>query len=163
MIDVTELVLKYREGARHLWNTCFQGGQDWDVRDDFAEACVLLFRSLVLRPHDAVDALTGPASLEASPPTTVLRVIPAHDTGTAILINRSTPKSGYWDDPINRITASDAMLRFVQFFDWDEMEARDFQYVEAVIEASVTHPHLVGRHALIEVRYARFVLEQIGT
>jgi hypothetical protein len=43
-------------------------------------------------------------------------------------------------------------LKFVRFFDWDELHVRDLQYLEVLIERLDSEPHLVGHHALIETR-----------
>jgi hypothetical protein len=69
-----------------------------------------------------------------------LRVVPK--SGVRIVINRSTPPVGYWDDPVDVVLPSDgARFTFVR---------RDFKYLEVQIEEFVKHPHLVGRRALIE-------------
>src|SRR5215471_14561816 len=104
--DLTEHVMLYRETVRHMWNTAFAKDADWNRRDDFDEACVLLFRILVLHHVAPVegDIAVGAASDPA--PLTCLRVVPTVD-GTSILINRTSPRSGYWDDPQRTVNPRD--------------------------------------------------------
>jgi hypothetical protein len=69
------------------------------------------------------------------------------------MINRPTD-SGYWDHPIRRL-GKDADLRFMNFFDWNEFDLIDQQYVRVEI---VGHPtaELVGKHALVKNQYVDF-------
>jgi hypothetical protein len=67
------------------------------------------------------------------------------------MINRSIPPVGYWDDPATSVMPSDgAVFDFVTFFDFDELDRRDFKYLEVAIRGFAKHPHLVGRRALVE-------------
>ena len=66
------------------------------------------------------------------------------------MVNRDASGSGYWDDPVNTVTPGAMDLRFVDFFDWDELGVRDFQYVKVRVIASKAHTHLVNRYALLE-------------
>ena len=56
MMDITDRMQSYRECVRHIWNTHFRAeaeqSQDWDLRDDFCDAALMLFRALVLRGLD---------------------------------------------------------------------------------------------------------------
>jgi hypothetical protein len=67
------------------------------------------------------------------PPISSFHVVP--ESGVRIMINRSTPPVGHWDDPIDTVLPSDGAL---------------FTYTEVHIEKFEKHPHLVGRRALIE-------------
>jgi hypothetical protein len=46
-------------------------------------------------------------------------------------------------------------LTFQDFFDWDELNYRDFQYYLVDIAASSKYPELIGREALLEVSTVR--------
>jgi hypothetical protein len=69
---------------------------------------------------------------------------------STILVNR-TGAGTYWDDPMTRIEAGDCELRFIQFFDWSDLDFRDFAFHRARIVGSSRYPHLVGRDALLPV------------
>ena len=69
------------------------------------------------------------------------------------MINRERD-SGYWDHPVERLD-NKTELAFVSFFDWDEANLVDFQYVRVEITAPAS-PDLVRKHALIEVQYVSF-------
>jgi hypothetical protein len=60
----------------------------------------------------------------------------------------------YWDDPVDRVEGGQIDPRFIEFFDWNQLAARDFQYYRVKINSFPKHPHLVGREALLEIRYA---------
>ncbi len=54
-------------------------------------------------------------------------------------------------------------MRFLAFFDWNQLDYRDLQYYHVSIAIFDKHPHLVGREALIERQHARvFLLETQG-
>jgi hypothetical protein len=77
---------------------------------------------------------------------------------TAILVDRGTRPNRYWDDPVNIVARDEASLRFVSFFDWDELALRDYRYAMVRIVDWAAHPHLAGRFALLESSSVRFVL-----
>ena len=62
MEDVTHLVARYREAARHLWNAFLREGADWDRHDDFRLICVQLFSTMVLTPIGRGDVDQSKAS-----------------------------------------------------------------------------------------------------
>jgi hypothetical protein len=82
-------------------------------------------------------------------------VVPMHEQGVPILINRDLPRNGYWDHPVNCIRPGEMELQFVGFFDWDMLGFRDFRYYEVTIGASPTDADVVGRSALIECAAVR--------
>jgi hypothetical protein len=157
--DLTDRMAIFREAARHLWNTALAQETGWNVRDDFDEACNALFRAIVLRPIDKTGATPAPSSSRNGPPIPFLRVVPGIEHGTPIHINRAVPASGYWDHPMNAVGPGDVDLRFVRFFDWDELGRREFELVETVIRAFPKHPALVGRAALLAFSQVKIVLE----
>ena len=158
MMDVTDSIYAFREIARHVWNTSFRNSAEWDQRDDFDQLCAALFRAAVLRPIGFPEAAIAASSDRSPKPLQFLRVIPSIEGGTPILINRTSPRSGYWDDPVKTVKASDVDLRFVRFFDWDELGQRDFAYIEVVVQAFPQHPDLVGRAALLSAHDAKVMV-----
>ena len=157
MRDITADMTRYREAARHLWNTAFQRGADFDVRDDFSRVATELFNALVLNPLEATEQRL-PEMGDAEPtPFRRISIEPSADR-VPILVNRGTQSYGYWDDPVNVVARGEATLRFVSFFDWDQLAPRDFHYVLAHISGWPAHPHLVDRFALLEFSLVRFAL-----
>jgi len=159
--NVTPLVLRYREAARHLWNVflreeaTFGTGtlpvamlDDWDALKD------LLFTALVLR-HTGREAHAA-ARLLSPESLAFLRVVPTSPEVPA-MISRHKPAGGYWDHPVCRLGPKDD-LRFIDFFDFDQSGFLDFQYYRVSINGSDA-ADLVGRDALIEVQYAHVYVE----
>ena len=170
MKDVTACLASYRECVRHLWNGHFlkavQSSSDkWALRDEFDDACSILFGSLVAAPvgaaaaHDAREIL----SRSREPVARVidwLHVVP-HTTpaGVPIMINRDpVEESGYWDHPVRQIVATEVSPRFVRWFDFDELGFRDLKYLLVRI-ASASREDIVGRAALIECEYSDVFLD----
>lgn len=71
------------------------------------------------------------------------------------MLNREID-SGYWDYRIEEIKKN-AKMAFISFFDWDQLGVRDNHYVRVKIDHWQSHPDTVGKHALIDSRYIRFV------
>ena len=98
MQEVTSFFNHYRESVRHLWNTAFLPVQEevdiWQLREAFEVIEASLFETLVLYRLEGMWQ-------EAAVLLPRLRVIPTSSTMT-LFINRTSPPSGYWDDPINR-------------------------------------------------------------
>jgi hypothetical protein len=164
--DITELMEHYRETARHLWNTGYRWLEatpdTFLLVEDFEAIAPQLFRTFVLEelrflrvPAEPVPRTeTGDRAL-----TSAFRVVPA-GCGMDILINRETPRCGYWDDPVNRVEPGEAELQFFEYFDYDVQGLRDFEYYEVLILRFDRHPHLVGRNALVRVRHSRVLLDE---
>jgi hypothetical protein len=93
---------------------------------------------------------------------TGFEVSPAVETGVPIAINRASPPGPYWDHPVNRIAPGEARMRFVRFFDWDELGPRDFEYLQVRLAEFPAHRDLVGRYALVEFEYARVHLIELA-
>jgi len=72
-----------------------------------------------------------------------------------IMLNRAVD-SGYWDHPIREVTR-DAQMVFVCFFDWDQLDVRDNRYVRVLVQAWPSKSEAIGKHALIESQYVRFI------
>jgi hypothetical protein len=141
----------YRECVRHIWNTQFMGNEqrpDWDVRDQFCDAALILFQALVFRGLDVDDSQLRADYRGDQTPLMFLRLEVA--VASTIMVNR-TGAGTYWDDPVTRIEAGDCELRFIQFFDWSDLDFRDFAFYRARITGSSRYPHLVGRDALLPV------------
>jgi hypothetical protein len=159
MKDVTAILDHYRISARSIWNTAFWPDtdfRDWNSAERFNEIERILFDQLVLfkldREFPSRDLFRKPISY--------LRIAPSSSYGCPIMIARPTLEvpRGLWDDPVNRVTAAQADLHFLEFFDWNLLDYRDFQYYRVSITAFNEQPHLVGREALIERQYVNVFL-----
>jgi hypothetical protein len=72
--DVTGHVARFREAARHLWNTAFHPAVSWDDRDRFDVVIAALFDALVLAPAAIVGASLPPMADRDPPSIPALRV-----------------------------------------------------------------------------------------
>lgn len=163
MKDITLLLAKCRESARHLWNTYFVDrvnaaeafDHKWNIVDQFRQIERLLLWGVVFDELDEHRCEIDPGKELVS----LLHVVPEPATGVPIMISRpSADGNKYWDDPVDRVQASEVDLRFIEYFDWDQLGPREFQYYRVRIQSFSTHPHLVGRDALLETRFARVLL-----
>jgi len=78
-------------------------------------------------------------------------------------VSRDPMPTGYWDHPVRTLERDAATTRFVQFFDWDELAHRGFNYAQVQIVRSPQHNELVGRFALLEFGHVRFQLLDTAT
>lgn len=153
MRDVTDLMNRYRIVARSIWNTGFwpvENLRTWDARDQFEQIKKLLLKAIVLAPLDG-----GHCCDLYSLADRILRVVPSGPVPIMIHRPREADRNWYWDDPVDKITAADGELHFLDYFDWDDMNYADFQYCRVRIAAFPAHPELIGREALLEHQYAR--------
>ena len=108
--------------------------------------------------HDSKNEYDPENQLNALP---FLLVIPSSQEGVPTMINRSgPPATGYWDDPIDRLTPAEVNLQFIGYFDWNPYGFKDLQYFRVRIASSLPHPHLVGRDALLETNHARVFFDE---
>jgi hypothetical protein len=172
MQDVTARFASFREGMRHLWNTQVlptmdTAGDQWAVQHEFDKACSILFGILVVAPLKVTRAENAGRMLigeraDHSEPLRWLRLMPRVAAGVPIMINRDPfSTSGYWDHPVDRVTPDDVDLRFIDWFDFDELSFRDFTNFQVRIVASRL-PELVGRTALIACEDVRVMLDLTG-
>ena len=53
-------------------------------------------------------------------PAPYMRIVPCPLGRVPIMINRSSKDGAmYWDDPVDKVAASEVDLRFICYFDWD--------------------------------------------
>jgi hypothetical protein len=156
MQDITKTMHEYRECVRGLWNRFLLPNaprSDFDAVERFQDLSAQLFDELVLRP------LAAPFQQRTrSTPYAFLRVQPTSEPAP-LMINRTAPRGGYWDEPITGLACSGLSLAFVEYFDWDDFDYIDLQYYRIVIEACDEHPQLIGREALMEVHHARIMFD----
>jgi hypothetical protein len=152
IVELDESMNQFRIASRELFNHFFRvpdpynsGG--WELEERFRAVQAVLFQELVLEPSALPHAVYGL-------PQPTIRVRLRHGTFAPIMLNRAVD-SGYWDLPLKEVT-SEAILVFVQFFDWDQLAFRDNQFVRVRIEQWPSHVEAVKKHALIESQYVAF-------
>ena len=161
--DVTELMYRYREACRLVWNGFLR---DFDANGamrldderycDFHRIQDALFLSIVLREIDRESTAFRFGWID-SPVLDILRVVARPNT--EILVNREPAHVGnqYWDGLPKHVPA-EIDLRFKDHFDWDVVGYRDLSYYLTRIVGCAAHPDIVGRDALVRVTNCRVVL-----
>ncbi len=154
MKDITQILNEYRECVRNLWNIYFikhiSSESEWDVFDEYEDICIMLFSSLVLNLLNRETYKKAKTYVRASEPLLFLRVVPVEKSGISVNINREKNVSNYWDYPLSIIKSNEADMRFIDFFDFNLLGSRDFQYCRVRIVASNVNPDIVGHDALID-------------
>jgi hypothetical protein len=154
-MDINEMMNRFRIATRELFNNFFHVPDPWkdsnlafQLETRFSAVEELLFQKLVLEP--ASLPLIAYKNVQSS-----LQVELAKGDSAPVMLNREI-NSGYWDHPIKEVTR-DAVLLFVRFFDWDVLSYRDNRYVLVQVDSWPLHQDVVGKLALVESQYVRFV------
>ncbi len=153
--DCTIAFRRYREIARATWNLAFAPDAEravWDCAIAYREAMARLFEALVLIPLGYPVRNKLDYSLGDAVPFAVM----VESEHVEVMFDRNLPQEAAhsWAPPI-AIGGTGYLFRFVNFFDWDELSHRDFQYVKVLVERYDTKPDVVGHHALIEALKCR--------
>jgi hypothetical protein len=152
----TELLLKFRDMARIIWNVAFWPNPDLQSGDCFVigdytaafdEAMARLFEGMVLLPlgrTERVEDLNHPG-------TTVPLFIEIKSLNVQCLIDQNLPSdAGHIWRPIGvPLDSGSYEFHFRGFFDWDQLGHRDFNFIEVLVRRMDTMPDAVGHHALI--------------
>jgi hypothetical protein len=161
MRDITDLMNRYREASRHLWNDCFLDGDvDFDRVAQFDKVRLLLFQELVLESlgdiaDDVISRLTlDHFILEPVEPIDFIRVVPS-TISVPIMLNRGVPQTAYWDAEPQQVGQHDAEFAYVDSFDWDVRGFREFHYYRVRVIRFAGHPDTEGRAALLSVSDCR--------
>lgn len=152
-MELGALLNRFRIASRELFNVYFRvdnpynDSEAWTLEERHSEIEVLLFEKMVLEPASLPHIEYG------LPHPNIL--VWLQSDFAPIMINREID-SGYWDHPLKEIT-NDAKLVFVSFFDWDDLDYRDNRYVRVIVSEWAAHPDIVGKHALLETQYAKYI------
>ena len=152
MVNVNEVVQRYRLALRHIWNECFWVDpelRDWDAVYAFRKLHLPLFAALVAHPLglEKVDHVFGPG----------FRVVPSDyfsDGFVNLQVNvsiPSRPNGGVWEPVTGRFKREQAEFTLIDFFDWAPLRYIDLQYYVVLIDRLDGHEDRVGQHAVIEV------------
>lgn len=145
MRDVTDLMNKYRECSRHLWNEYFGTRENTsDLERIYEQIRVSLFKALVLADLD--DGFEKPP---------ILKVVPI--TSVPILIRRPCEdRNWYWDQERDmQVDREQIQLTFVDYYDYSQYPVKDFHFYRCRVSKFPGHVAYEGRDSLIEVPDAR--------
>lgn len=111
----------------------------------------MLFTSLVLNQvsSDGLKCKKASAYDKTPEPLLFFTIVPSAESGVPINISRDKKSYGYWDYPINLVKSNEFEMRFIDFFDFDLLGFRDFQYCRVRIIQSNLNPDLIGHDALL--------------
>jgi hypothetical protein len=124
----------------------------WNISDEYDDICVRLFRLLVLEPIGIMNYQKTASYESKKEILPFIYIVPKGEV--PILVNREKNSShGYWDYPVKNIKPSDVEMRFIDLFDFDILNYRDFEYYQVRIIASNDYPDLISRDALVEPKY----------
>ena len=154
--DITDIMRHYQESARTSWSSFFKpltfsSDKPEEGLERFIEVERSLFKSLVLWELEQCRF----EEYFGKNPIPFLRVLPRPELlrcNVMISRNRDDSPHGawYWDDPVTFFEDEKPDLRFIDYFDWDAENFRDYQYIRTRVTSFQSHPHLVGRDALLE-------------
>jgi hypothetical protein len=150
-VDLDGLMRRYRECARHVWNTAFQPLEDgWH---EFIGVERALFSGLVLVQAGLDDTRYGLSYIQG---LRVRPVIPPAGFLEVFLVEPPAPgvQVVNWRQGVLRPGALE--LRFMDFFDWADRDApQDFRFVRARV-LSAEQPGLSGCDVLLEFQAVTF-------
>ena len=155
-MSLDEMMNQFRLASREMFNHYFRVLQPyendgWMLEERFGEVEELLFQKLVAEPASIKPVTYGHIQSDIGVELRSGEFAP-------IMLNREID-SGYWDSPLEEIT-KDAKLFFLSFFDWDNLDYHDNRYVRVQVGDWPSHPEAIGKHALIESQYVKFVIIQ---
>ncbi|MBS1144918.1 MAG: hypothetical protein H6R14_2324 [Proteobacteria bacterium] len=151
-MSIDDLMNRFRLASRELFNNYFRidipsSVDPWLVEERFSNVQDELFQMMVTEP--ASISRIGYGDLQTD------IIVEMRSDSVPWLLNRDK-NSGYWDAEPNQVTR-DAQLKFKAFFDWDQLSYRDNTYVRVLVVDWPAMPSVVGRDALIEAQYVRYV------
>ena len=158
MKDVTKIFLNYRECVRHIWNAFYmpvieKHGGSFELEETFCKLETELFVAIIAIPLKDDTSELSEHMTDPKKGLSLYHVVPSSESGVPVMISRDKNNTQYWDYPTDRLCPGDAEMRFIRYFDFSSDDYLDFKYVMAEIIASIKHPDLIGRLALIELEY----------
>lgn len=167
--DCTELLLRYRDMARMIWNLAFWPNPDvrdgdcftaGDYHSAYVEAMARLYEGMVLLPlghNERVQDWDFPGD-------GVALSIQLKHPKVECLIDQSLPNApGHTYKPLGvPIQPGEYEFEFRRFFDWDSLGHRDFQFVTVLVKRLPAMPGAVGHLALIPFSECLVLAELAG-
>ncbi len=160
MRDITSDMMSYLEARRYLWNMHFREKVDWiadqGAHDDYMEIDRFLFLGLVLRGL-GVTSYPKHFAFTMSPIKEVI-IQPDQDyREIPIMLEEGTEGPGGRWEKAELYASSGLELEFIEFFEWSEREFVSYPLVKGRIVKFDDHKEYIGRRALIENMYVRFM------
>lgn len=163
MRDVTETMLQWADARAVVWNCFFRQRasecRSGEFLEDFQEIDRVLLLSLVCRslhidpPRDLVVGVTEFERLEVQ-----VEHLPKP---LAVLVNaQAGGGGGQWRESSEVLRRPGINLRFVAFFDWDQMGHLANALCRARIARHEDSPELVGHDVLIETSKVKVLLRE---
>jgi hypothetical protein len=156
-MTLDEMMNRFRVASRELFNHFFHVSitdetgaplkAAWDSQERFSHVQDVLFENMVCESAELTHAAYGTLQPEI--------LVELRSDFCPIMLNREF-NSGYWDFPLREVTR-DARLLFIRFFDWDNLDYHDNRYVLVQVGDWPSHSETLGKQALIESHYVRFV------
>lgn len=155
-MDMNDAITRFRIASRELFNNYIYplydrenalNDKNWEIDTIFAQLNAALFRAMVAKRFELGEARYGEVNPDIGVNLKYKQTVP-------IQVNRGID-TGYWDFPLKEVSPQ-VRLSFIDFFDWDSLGIRDYQYVRTKIEEWPEHPEAVGKQGLIEARYVEF-------
>jgi hypothetical protein len=151
-MSLDDLMNRFRLASRELFNNYFRvdipsSADPWLVEERFSNVQDELFQMMVTEPASLSRIDYGQLQTDIA--------IELQADSIPWLLNREKD-SGYWDAQPSEVTR-EAQLKFISFFDWDQLSYRDNTYVKVLVMDWPAKSSVVGRNALIEAQYVRYV------
>jgi hypothetical protein len=152
MQDVTDLMRRYRECSRNLWNTylgdAMEEAECCEVDRTYDQIRKLLFDVIVSVRLTGIEGSETPLIVEPMPSLTILIKRPSGDGNS------------YWDQEPHLAYENGLMqLMFIDFYDFFEGRIRDFRFYRCRVTSFPTRPEYQGREALVDVVDARVLYD----
>ena len=93
---ITDHIHRFREAARHLWNTYLREGAEWETHENFEKICELLFEEIVICKIDVEFELSNIYEYQGEYAPDY-QIFVDHQGKLPLMINRELKASGYWD------------------------------------------------------------------
>jgi len=153
--DCTELFLRYRDICCLVWNLGFWPDPDMRTMDcllAFEDSMARLFEGMILRKFGFEERIKRWPGDEGG---VAHFSVTAKHGGVELRIDRNLPMdaSHVWGEPVVRVNMDNCQLKFVGFFDWQQLAPRHYRFLIVLIERLDERPDLAGRHALVEFGY----------
>lgn len=148
MRNVTDLMNKYRECSRHLWNTYIRAEKtNFQIESAYENVKKVLFEVIVRLP----------AGMKSE---ALLFVVPM--PSLPVLIRRpSADGNYYWDqEPDLRAGDNDIDLAFIDYYDFFQEPVKDFRFYRCTILKFPRYPRYEGREALVDIAHADVFLRE---
>ena len=155
-IDCTQAMLRYRDIARVVWNLGFCSDQrllEFESIEPFEAAMARLFEAMVVGPLGRDLAV-----LDVSSPGGDWELLVEAVNYTKLKVDKNLPHDpGHlWGDPTIALSEGSHELKFVSYFDWQQLAPRDFALAQVLILRLDGHPECVGHLGLLEVWRCKF-------